>query len=111
MTTALILNNDRMGNGVEELTSLLIKNYLKILYNEQYKLNFVCLYANGVKLVCEDSPVLDELKALQDKGVKLLVCKTCLNYYKLADKLKVGTAGSMVDIIDVQFQVDKVITI
>jgi intracellular sulfur oxidation DsrE/DsrF family protein len=61
--------------------------------------------------VCEGSPVLDSLKALEAKGVRLVICNTCLNFFDLVDKVTVGIPGGMTDIIEAQFRSEKVITI
>ncbi|GAB4284241.1 MAG: hypothetical protein Kow0068_09250 [Marinilabiliales bacterium] len=111
MKTALIISRFGMGEGHAELTEKLITNYFKLLVDEKYNVDYICFYADGVKLVCENSPVLDYLNKLQDSGVKLIACKTCLNYYGLLDKIKTGIAGTMIDIMDIQYNVDKVITL
>ena len=51
------------------------------------------------------------LQALIDKGVKVLVCGTCLNYYGLAERLKIGTVSNMYDILGAMQRADKVITL
>jgi hypothetical protein len=45
----------------------------------------ICFYANGVQLVIKDSPVITSLKSLEAKGMHLILCSTCLNYYNLTD--------------------------
>jgi hypothetical protein len=55
--------------------------------------------------------VLDQLVALEKKGVRLIVCSTCLNYFGLLDKIKTGIAGSMADILEAQLRAGKVITL
>jgi len=57
------------------------------------------------------SPVLEQLKSLQAKGVHLILCSTCLNYYHLAEQVQVGIVGGMTDIIELQRRAGKVITI
>jgi len=49
----------------------------------------------GVRLVCEGSQVLDYLKRLEEQGVEILACTTCLEYFDLVDKLKIGKATTM----------------
>nr|MBC8503932.1 DsrE family protein [Chloroflexota bacterium] len=68
-------------------------------------------YADGIKMVVEGSPAIDELQALEEKGVRLIVCNTCLNYLGLIDKIKVGIVGGMPDIIEAQWNAEKVITL
>lgn len=71
----------------------------------------ICLYTDGVKLACDGSPVLDELSVLEFKGVRLILCQTCLNAYGLNDKVKVGLVGGMGDIMTAMWQADSVITL
>jgi hypothetical protein len=64
-----------------------------------------------VKSVCEGSPVLDGLSNLEKKGVRLIVCSTCLNYFELTESVRVGLVGGMGDILEAQMKAEKVITI
>ncbi len=66
-------------------------------------------YTGGVKLVCEGSPILAELAALEAQGVHLVICKTCLDYFGLADRVRVGVVGGMTDIITAMWMADSVI--
>lgn len=68
-------------------------------------------YTDGVKLVCEGSPVLEELQALQEQGVELIICSTCLEYFGLTDKVQVGTVGGMPAILRALDQAEKVISV
>jgi hypothetical protein len=71
----------------------------------------ICFYTEGVRLVVDGSPVLDSLKSLESKGVRLILCSTCLNFYNLTNQVQAGIVGGMTDIIEAQFQAGKVITI
>jgi len=71
----------------------------------------ICFYTEGVKLVCEDSALLERLGELKRKGVHLVVCSTCLGYFGLTDRLRVGIVGGMSDILELQVRVSKVITL
>ena len=64
-----------------------------------------------VKLACEGSPVIDELKALKDHGVQLILCSTCLDYFGLRDKVQTGIIGGMPDIIEALSAAGKVISL
>ncbi len=100
-----------MGSGDQELSLLLATNYLKIIDEENDLPKFIVFYNEGVKLLCTGSPAIDVLKSIEQKGVKLLACKTCLNYYNLMDKIEVGMGSTMVDIIDLQRIADKVVNL
>jgi hypothetical protein len=110
-STAIVISNNGMSNADLELSQLLLLNYLKLIEEENLIPNAILFYGDGVKTVAENSPFLDALSNLENQGVNLIVCKTCLNFFGLLDKLKVGKIGTMTDIIHYQWSVDKVITI
>src|SRR6266542_4785694 len=94
----LLFNSYGMGNVAPELSQLLASNYLKLLNDEMQLPSAILFYAEGVKLCCSDSFAKESLEKLESKGVKLLACTTCLNFYESKDKLAVGTMGTMADI-------------
>jgi len=55
--------------------------------------------------------VLETLKSLESKGVRLVLCSTCLSYYNLTDQVRVGIVGGMTDILEAQLRAGKVISI
>jgi sulfur relay (sulfurtransferase) complex TusBCD TusD component (DsrE family) len=64
-----------------------------------------------VKLACEGSPILDALRALTEKGCRLILCQTCLDYYGLRGSMRVGIVGGMGDIVAAMNSASKVITV
>jgi sulfur relay (sulfurtransferase) complex TusBCD TusD component (DsrE family) len=66
---------------------------------------------SGIKLAVEDDQCITTLEALVGKGVQVLVCGTCLDYYGLLDELKVGTVGNMYDITQSFLKAKKMITV
>ena len=54
---------------------------------------------------------MERLSEIEKKGVRLIICSTCLNYLGLTEKVRVGIFGGMPDIIEVQAKADKVITL
>jgi sulfur relay (sulfurtransferase) complex TusBCD TusD component (DsrE family) len=109
--TVLLVTRNGLGQADQELQHILAGKYFQLIAENSMFPTAICFYADGVKLVCEGSPVLDQLQRLQEKGVFLIVCKTCLDYLGLADRMRVGIIGSMPDIIEAQWQADKVITV
>lgn len=109
--TVIMINNDGMGVADRELRHLLIKTYLQLLISNQTFPAAICFYAAGVKLVAADSHVLDELRQLQDQGVYLISCLTCLEYYGLTEELQVGIIGGMSDILETHLRATKIITL
>ena len=71
----------------------------------------ICFYTDGVKLCMTGSPVLDELRALDDRGVELVLCSTCVETFGLRDQVAVGIVGGMGDIIEAITHADNSITL
>jgi intracellular sulfur oxidation DsrE/DsrF family protein len=110
--TVIVINRGGMGHGDTALTrDKLAPAFLNMLDLGDKIPAAICFYAEGVKLALDDSPVLEELKSLESKGVDLIVCTTCLNFYETMDRLAVGTAAGMKEIVDAQWGAGKVITI
>ena len=109
--TVILISRGGMGQAKEELQQKLIKTYLRLLKEAEVLPAVICFYAEGVRLVLADSPVLEELRALEKAGVHLVLCGTCLNYFDAADQVAVGVVGGMTDIIEAQFQARRVITL
>ena len=109
--TVILVTNEGMGHAEPALSHLLLRKYFQLLHEHETLPAAVCFYARGVKMAVDGSPVLEELRALEEKGVYLLLCGTCLNYYDLTDKVQVGIQGGMTDIIEAQWRADKTITI
>jgi hypothetical protein len=111
MNTTLLVTRTGMGHAEPALAHKLIASYFGLLDLEDRLPQTIAFYAEGVRLVCEGSHVLEELAALVARGVDLVACGTCLNYYDLTKSRQVGREGTMRDIIAAQFDADKVITI
>lgn len=109
--TVLLITRNGMGEAEPALQQKLITTYFKLLDENGIHPAAICFYTEGVRLVVEGSPILDQLRSLEAKGVRLILCSTCLSYYQLTDQVQVGIVGGMVDIIEAQRQAGKVITI
>lgn len=109
--TVILVTNNGMGNADEILQQLLFVKYIELLQQNGTLPAALCFYTDGVKLVCEGSPVIEELRKLENHGVRLIVCITCLNYFELTKKVQVGLVGSMGDILEAQTRAERVITI
>jgi intracellular sulfur oxidation DsrE/DsrF family protein len=109
--TVIQIINDGMGKGDPTLQHKLIVKYLELIQMNESLPSAITFYTDGVKMVVEDSPALEQLRALEGKGVHLIVCSTCLEHYGLSDKVQVGIVGGMTDIIEAQVKAGKVITL
>jgi hypothetical protein len=109
--TVLLITRNGMGDAEPALQQKLIGIYLKLLVENNILPAAICFYTNGVRLAVEGSPVLEQLKALESKGVRLILCSTCLNTFNLIDQVRVGIMGGMGDILEAQRQAEKVISL
>ncbi len=109
--TVILVTNNGLGNADEKLQQILFTKYLELLLHNGDLPAALCFYTEGVKLVCEGSPVIESLRALESKGVHLIICSTCLNYFNLTDKVQAGIVGGMGDILEAQTKAEKVITV
>ena len=100
-----------MGSGDLALQEELFAKYIRLLDENNMLPGAICFLTEGVKLVVEGSPVLDLLRSLEERGVNLLVCQTCLKFYGLEGKVKVGAIGGMPGVVAAQWAASKVITI
>jgi intracellular sulfur oxidation DsrE/DsrF family protein len=110
-STVLLITNNGLGISETSLQHTLAQTYFRLMDEHNLLPAAICFYTEGVRLVVEGSPVLETLLALERKGVRLIVCSTCLNYLGLQDKLRVGIVGGMTDIVEAQWQAEKVISL
>ncbi len=66
-------------------------------------------FNGGAHLTCEGSLSLEDLNNLKELGVDIKTCGTCLDFYGLKDKLKVGDVTNMYDIVSTMEQASLVI--
>jgi intracellular sulfur oxidation DsrE/DsrF family protein len=109
--TVILVTDNGMGKADEKLQLTLMGKYLELLLQNDNLPAAICFYTDGVKLVCEGSPVIEQLRTLESKNVRLIVCSTCLNYFELNKKVQAGIVGGMGDIIEAQVKAEKVISI
>jgi hypothetical protein len=92
MSTVVVLDHEGMGHGSHELGERILKTFLQKSI-ALADLSAVVLYNAGVRLLRADSPVLGELRLLEERGVDLLPCGTCVEHFGLA--LAVGEVSTM----------------
>jgi intracellular sulfur oxidation DsrE/DsrF family protein len=109
--TVLLITRNGLGDAESALQQKLITIYFKLLDENNILPGAICFYAEGVRLVVEGSPVIETLKSLEAKGVRLVLCSTCLNHYNLTEQVQAGIVGGMTDILEAQRRASKVITL
>ena len=93
--TVVAIAADTMGEGAEELGKTLLKAFVFSLTQQEKLPRTILFYNGGAHLTCEGSPMLEDLKVLEAEGVEILTCGTCLNFYGLTEKLRIGTVTNM----------------
>ena len=96
----VVIRSSVMGEGDPELGKVLIKGFIYALSQQEELPKTMLFYNGGACLTCEGSASLDDLKELEHRGVKILTCGTCLNFYGLSEKLKVGEVTNMYEIAE-----------
>ncbi len=94
----VLIDGETVGRGSEELGKILMHSFL-ITLKELNPIPWRIIFMNsGVKLAAEGSPHLEPLNNLVTIGAEILCCGTCLDYYRLKEKLKVGRISNMFEI-------------
>ena len=107
--TVVAVTASVMGTGNDELGAVLIKGFLYALTQMDELPSSILFYNGGAALTCEGSASIEDLKSLEAQGVEILTCGTCLNYYKLSEKLAVGGVTNMYEITERLTQADLVV--
>ena len=94
----VLIASDRLGKGADELGALLLKGFIYALAEADIAPRRIIFMNSGVRLSTEGSNSLADLERLSEKGVELLSCGTCLDYYGLKEKLAVGRISNMYEI-------------
>ena len=110
-TWAVFVGSDIVGRGDAELGGNLMRMYFYTILQEQDLPSSILFMNAGVKLPTLDEQVVEHLKQLEEKGVEILVCGTCLNFFGIADQLKVGIVSNMYDITQRMLYADKVVSL
>ena len=103
------VNSNLLGVGEEALGAILMRSFLKTLLDLKPIPSKLIFINSGIRLTTEGSEVLETLKALLEKGVDILSCGTCLDFYGVKEKLKVGIISNMYDIAQSLLEADRLI--
>jgi len=106
----VVISSDRMGSSNDALGKVLIKGFIFAVTQLERLPKTMLFYNGGATLTAEGSDSLEDLKHLEEQGVEILTCGTCLNYYNLSDKLQVGSVTNMYSIVEKMAGADKIIT-
>ena len=100
LAPTILVSSNLLGNGDDRLGETLMKVYIKTLAEAEILPENLMFINGGVKLTCTGSDVLDSLTLMKEKGVNIISCGACLDFYNLKEELKIGEIGNMYQIID-----------
>jgi selenium metabolism protein YedF len=109
MSTVVYISSETLGRGDDQLGATLMKVFLDTLSQFKDQISHAIFINAGAKLVAEGSPVLDQLRQLEQMGVQILACGTCLNHFDLKDKVAVGSISNMYAIIETLSKAERII--
>ena len=107
----IVLNHNGMGSGSEELGRVLLQACIFTLKDISPLPSVILCYNAGVLVAAEGAPTVPALADLVSRGVTLLLCGTCVDYYELKGKIAVGTISNMYEILQRVSTSEKVITL
>ena len=111
MAKHVLVPTDRLGRGDDELGRVLMRNFFYSLARNAEMPSAVTFMNEGVRLACEGSDSLDDLRLAVEQGVTVSACGTCLDYLGLTDSLAVGEVGSMPASVEGLLGAEAVVTI
>lgn len=105
----VLIASDVIGSGDDQLGRILMRAFLKTLKEVDPCPTRVIFINAGVRLTTTGSPLLDDLRALEQQGMEIISCGTCLDYFKLLDSLQVGKNSNMYEIATHLVAADRVV--
>jgi selenium metabolism protein YedF len=104
-----LISSQFIGRGEDPLGEILLKSFLKTILELPLPEKLVFLNT-GVKLTIEGAPTINALKEIESRGVEIMVCGTCLDYFQVKDKVAVGRVSNFLEIAESMLNADKVVS-
>lgn len=89
------IKSDTMGIGDDDLGHLLMRAFINSLNAADKLPTAILLYNSGVKVALRDTDTALSLQELEDKGVAIIACGTCVEYFGVKESLAVGMISNM----------------
>lgn len=107
----VVFAKDRIGEGDNELGLVLAGSMLNTIKEYDVLPQKIIFLNSGINLVLKGAPALVHLTELEKRGVEIITCGTCLNYFEKTDQLAVGRITNMYEILDSLLKAGKVVSI
>lgn len=109
MDYVAVISSEFMGIGDDKLGKNLMKAFIFSLTQQDVLPGGVICYNGGVKWTTKGSEAIEDFKMLENNGVKIVSCGTCLDFYGLKEDLAVGEVTNMYEIVKLQSEARNVI--
>lgn len=96
----IAVGSKHFGQGSEDLGEVLMKSFFYTVTETEPLPKTIVFYNDGIFLTTKGSPVLDDIIKLEEMGVEIVSCGTCLDFHEKKDDLAVGTFSNMYDIYE-----------
>jgi selenium metabolism protein YedF len=95
----MVVATDQLGKE-EELGRILIKGFFETMTVTKEIPHTIFFLNTGVKLTTLNEELITVLNKIEQMGVEIFSCGTCLKYYGLESSLKVGYRGTTNNILE-----------
>jgi hypothetical protein len=100
-----------LGSAPEDLQRILAVKFPGLVADSGRIPEKVLFYGDGVKLACDGSAAIEGLRGLERRGCRLILCRTCLDFFGLTEKVLVGTVGKMTDVLAALQEASQVVSL
>ena len=107
----LFFSADQIGRGDEALGKILVRGMLYTLSELERPPAALVFMNSGVRLAAEREDTIELLKKIDARGVQILVCGTCLDFYHLTEKLQAGRVSNLYEITELFLSSAMVVTV
>jgi selenium metabolism protein YedF len=105
-----MISSNTMGMGDDELGWGLLQTYIQTIKEVSPRPSKIFFYNSGVLLTSRESGILRYIKELEEQGVEIFSCGTCIDFFNKNDKVLVGKLTNMYEIMDSMVRADKVVS-
>lgn len=105
----VVIKSDRMGTGDDELGHILMRAFINSLSEADTLPDSIILYNSGIHTALRNTDTAASLRKLEDKGITIYACGTCLDYYGVKDQLAIGVISNMYKITQLVTQTSHVV--
>lgn len=94
------IKSELMGEGDPELGKILMETFLENLKLQEPLPTHVVLYNGGVKLALKGTSTGAALSELEEMGIRIMLCGTCIDHFSVQYDIAVGMISNMVVITE-----------